>query len=79
MVANGLAVSILSDMVYRPWSLEGRRLETTEIADAVPAMDVGLVWRRNAPFTPEMSAFRSYFRGLYGSPQIGVGAVEPRG
>lgn len=78
MVANGLGISILSDMVYRPWSLEGRRLETAEIADAVPAMDVGLVWRRDAFFTPEMSAFRSYFRGLYGSPQLGIGAGDPR-
>ena len=71
MVANGQGISILSDMVYRPWSLEGRRLETAEVADDVPAMDVGLVWRRNAPFTPVMSAFRDYFRGLFGSPQIG--------
>ncbi|MFP3480811.1 LysR substrate-binding domain-containing protein, partial [Burkholderia sp. SIMBA_057] len=26
MVANGSGVAILSDMVYRPWSLEGRRI-----------------------------------------------------
>jgi DNA-binding transcriptional LysR family regulator len=78
MVANGLGVSILSDMVYRPWSLEGRRLETAEIVDEVPAMDVGLVWRRNAPFTPVMNAFRNYFRGLVGTPQIGVAGHEER-
>ena len=72
MVANGQGISILSDMVYRPWSLEGRRLETAEIVDEVPAMDVGLVWRRDAEFTPLMHAFRNYFRGLVGTPQIGV-------
>ena len=76
MVSNGLGISILSDMVYRPWSLEGRRLETAEIADTVPAMDVGLVWRRDVPFTPAMNAFRAYFRGLFGTPQIGVGALD---
>ncbi|MCR9255798.1 MAG: LysR family transcriptional regulator [Alphaproteobacteria bacterium] len=79
MVANGLGISILSDMVYRPWSLEGRRLETAEIADAVPAMDVGLVWRRDAPFTPAMSAVRDYFRGFFGTPQIGPNALEEHG
>jgi len=63
-------------MVYRPWSLEGRRLETTEIIDDVPAMDVGLVWRRDESFTPEMTAFRSYFRGLFGTPQMGTARPE---
>jgi DNA-binding transcriptional LysR family regulator len=78
MVANGQGVSILSDMVYRPWSLEGRRIETAEIVDDVPAMDVGLVWRRNADFTPAMSAFRSYFRSFFGTPQIGPSALQDR-
>ena len=62
MVANGLGVSILSDMVYRPWSLEGRRLELRELVEPIPPMDVGLVWRGDASFTPEMTAFRDYFR-----------------
>ena len=78
MVANGFGISILSDMVYRPWSLEGRRLETAEIADAVPAMDVGLVWRRNVAFTPSMSAFRDYFRGLFDTPQMGMHTEDAR-
>lgn len=72
MVANGLGVSILSDMVYRPWSLEGRRLETVELAEAIPPMDVGLVWRRDDDFTPQMSAFRDYFRGIFLMPQAPV-------
>lgn len=72
MVANGQGISILSDMVYRPWSLEGRRLETAEIVDEVPAMDVGLVWRQGSTFTPVMTAFRNYFRGLVGTPQVGT-------
>jgi len=70
MVANGLGLSILSDMVYRPWSLEGRRLETADLAEDIPPMDVGLVWRKNAVFSPAMTAFRDYFRGLFGSPQL---------
>ncbi len=78
MVANGLGVSVLSDMVYRPWSLEGRRLETAELQEAIPPMDVGLVWRRDAEFTPQMSAFRSYFRGIFVMPQQPVSLAGMR-
>ncbi|WP_261510682.1 LysR family transcriptional regulator, partial [Burkholderia multivorans] len=42
MVANGTGVAVLSDMVYRPWSLEGRRIETILLRDPVPPMSVGL-------------------------------------
>ena len=70
MVANGQGISILSDMVYRPWSLEGRRIEVADLREKIPPMDVGLVWRRDTPFKPEMSAFRDYFRGLFGGPHF---------
>lgn len=68
MVGNGLGVTILSDMVYRPWSLEGRRIETVHVSDFVPSMDVGLAWRKDTPFTPAMSAFRDYFRATFQTP-----------
>ncbi|WP_019939429.1 LysR family transcriptional regulator [Bordetella sp. FB-8] len=64
-VANGLGVTILSDMVYRPWSLEGKRLETINLRDSVPAMDVGLAWARDVEMTPVMRAFREYFKQLF--------------
>lgn len=70
MVANGLGVAILSDMMYRPWSLEGRRIETVTLKDAVPAMDVGLAWKRGTTCTPAMQAFRDYFRQLYLEPSL---------
>jgi DNA-binding transcriptional LysR family regulator len=70
MVANGLGVAILSDMVHRPWSLEGRRIETINVQDPVPAMDVGLAWRTNVEFTPAMQAFRSYFQQAFGLPGL---------
>jgi DNA-binding transcriptional LysR family regulator len=68
MIANGLGVTILSDMVYRPWSLEGRRIETINLKDNVPPMNVGLAWKASAKHTPAMSAFRDYFRQLYVEP-----------
>lgn len=70
MVANGQGVAILSDMVLRPWSLEGRRIETIVLSDPVPAMDVGLAWRRNIEFTPAMEVFRSYFRQAFYIPTL---------
>ncbi|QND44877.1 LysR family transcriptional regulator (plasmid) [Rhizobium lusitanum] len=68
MVANSLGVAILSDMVHRPWSLEGRRIETVNIQDPVPPMDVGLAWRANSEFSPQMLAFRRYFQQAFGLP-----------
>lgn len=70
MVANGQGVAILSDMVLRPWSLEGKRIETIVPRDPIPAMDVGLAWRRNAQITPPMEAFRSYFRQTFHIPTL---------
>jgi len=68
LVADGQGVAILSDMVLRPWSLEGKRIQTIELTDAIPSMDVGLAWRRDTPFNPAMEAFRSYFRQVFFLP-----------
>lgn len=73
MVANGQEVAILSDMVYRPWSLEGKRIETIVLKGAVPSMALGLAWRSGAEFTPAMLAFRNYFRQLYMDPSQALG------
>jgi molybdate transport repressor ModE-like protein len=69
LVANSQGVAILSDMVHRPWSLEGRRIETIALKDPIPSMDVGLAWRRNAEFSQPMAAFRSYFRRSFNIPE----------
>ncbi|MHB1110371.1 MAG: LysR family transcriptional regulator [Devosia sp.] len=68
LVANGQGVAILSDMVHRPWSLEGKRIETINVRDPIPAMDVGLAYRKGVELTPEMEALRSYFRQAYQIP-----------
>ncbi|WP_122430078.1 LysR family transcriptional regulator, partial [Pseudomonas viridiflava] len=61
MVANGSGVAILSDLVHRPWSLEGKRIETITVTDKVTPMSVGLAWHRERAFSPAMQAFRQYF------------------
>jgi DNA-binding transcriptional LysR family regulator len=65
MVANGAGVTILSDMVYRPWSLEGRRLVTMSTDPAAPSMDIGLIWARNRDPSPQAYLLARYFRETY--------------
>ena len=72
-VANGLGVTVLSDMVYRPWSLEGKRIETISLRDAVPTMNIGLGWKQGIEFSPAMTAFRDCFRQLFLEPVVHQG------
>ncbi|MGU3413908.1 LysR family transcriptional regulator [Enterobacteriaceae bacterium C34A] len=43
LVAQGKGVTILSDLVYRPWSLNGQRVVRRTIEDCITYMDVGVV------------------------------------
>ena len=61
MVAAGMGVSILSDMVYRPWSLEGQRIETRSLEDDIPTMDVGLARRAGSALSPPAQALHDFF------------------
>jgi DNA-binding transcriptional LysR family regulator len=49
LVATGAGVALLPDLVYRPWSLEGDRIESRDVSGALPVVQVGVVWRRGAP------------------------------
>lgn len=60
LVAHGFGVTILSDIVYRPLSLEGRRIDSRMIADLVPPMEVGVVSRRDVPLAPVPHAFQQF-------------------
>lgn len=62
LVAKGAGVTILSDMVYRPWSLEGDRIELVTLADEIPSMNVGLAWRRATVINETANAFLEYCR-----------------
>lgn len=46
LVAHGFGVSILSDLVYRPWSLEGKKIIALPVSDGLEPMEVGLLWLR---------------------------------
>lgn len=73
MVAGGMGIAILSDLIYRPWSLEGQRIETRVIEDEVPSMDIGLAWRRDARLSEAAKAFCDFMRFAV----AGVGAGRP--
>lgn len=62
MVATGRGVTILSDMLFRPWSLEAERIESVEITEDVPPMDIGLAWNAKHQLTDQAIAFREYCR-----------------
>ena len=47
-------------MVYRPWSLEGQRIEQRNLASPVPSMDVGLAWRMNKKLGSTARAFADF-------------------
>lgn len=60
LIAHGFGVSILSDMVYRPWSLEGKKIEARPILDVVPDMEIGLIWNRKRELPLSANAFRQF-------------------
>lgn len=65
LVATGAGVAILPGLVYRPWSLEGDRIEIRDVSGDLPTVHVGLAWRRGAPLTsPALNFVRSAQAGL---------------
>jgi len=62
LVASGMGITILSDMVYRPWSLEGERIEVRHIDDVVDSMDIGIGWRVGGDLVPAAQEFRNFLQ-----------------
>lgn len=60
LVAHGFGITVLSDMVFRPWSLEGKEIEARPIADVIPDMEVGLLWRQDATLARPAEALRDF-------------------
>ena len=66
MVADGMGVTILSDMVYRPWSLEGQRIELRNVVADIPTMDVGLAWNHTRGQSPAARTFHEFMSLSFG-------------
>lgn len=72
LVANGLGVTILSDLTYREWSHEGGRIVRRALTDPIPSMELGFGFRRGdaltAPAAHLVEMLRAFAaRGLKGS------------
>jgi DNA-binding transcriptional LysR family regulator len=57
LVATGAGVAILPDLTYRPWSLEGDKIEARDIVEELPPAEVAVVWRRGSPLSPIATQF----------------------
>ncbi|WP_313296107.1 LysR family transcriptional regulator [Diaphorobacter sp.] len=60
MVALNLGVTILSDMVFRPWSLDGRRIHAVPMVAHLPVMEVGLAWAAGRTLSPCAAALEQF-------------------
>ena len=57
LVATNVGITILSDMVYRPWSLQGERIEAHALADEIPDLKIGIAWKKGAELSDCAKAF----------------------
>jgi len=57
LVATGAGVALLPGLVYRPWSLEGDRIEIRDVSGDLPSVQVGLAWRKGAPLPGPARSF----------------------
>ncbi|OCC00882.1 LysR family transcriptional regulator [Labrys sp. WJW] len=67
LVATGAGVAILPDLTYRPWSLEGDKIEARDLAEALSPVEVVIGWRRGSPLdaiaTQFIAVARTYRAG----------------
>lgn len=59
LVATGGHVAIMPDLTYRPWSLDGDKVEARMIAEPLPPVEVAVAWRRGFPLSPTATGFVS--------------------
>nr|WP_242008961.1 LysR family transcriptional regulator [Acetobacter peroxydans] len=46
LVAAGHGIAVLPQLIYRPWSLEGEKIERRPVQEELPTADLLLMWRR---------------------------------
>jgi len=62
LVATGGGVSLLPEVLFRPWSLDGEQLVAVPLVDAPPPLEIGVAWRRGAPVGAATEAFLAVAR-----------------
>lgn len=52
LVSSGMGLALMPDMTYRPWSVEGDRVEARRLLEVSQTLDIGLAWRRGSVRNP---------------------------
>jgi DNA-binding transcriptional LysR family regulator len=61
-IGLGLGVTIVADTIYRPWSLEGHKIERRAIAEPIPPLEIGLAWPRGSVLSETAQGFSAFLR-----------------
>ncbi len=69
LVATGAGVALLPDLVYRPWSLEGDRIDSRDVSGNLPVVQVGMAWRRGSGLSQTARDFIGIAQGQRSSRQ----------
>jgi DNA-binding transcriptional LysR family regulator len=72
LVAQGMALTILSDAAYRPFSLEGLRIETRPLRDGLAAIEIGLAWPLDVNMSTPLDIFKMFMQLTFGGPGSGL-------
>lgn len=59
-IALGMGVTIVADLVYRPWSLDGHKIERVQVRESVPQLEMGIAWHRGAELGEPAQVFREF-------------------
>ncbi len=57
LVGTGAGITLLPDLLYRPWSLDGDRIIAKRTREDLPTVDIGLAWRRLTRHSDAASLF----------------------
>ena len=63
LVGSGAGITVLPDFLYRAWTLDAEHVDVRPVRDALPTVDVGLVWRRGSGLKPAAAEFIELARG----------------
>lgn len=63
LVATGAGVALLPDLVYRPWSLEGDRIDSRDVSGSLPVVQVGMAWRKGSGLSQTARDFITIAQG----------------
>jgi len=65
--------AVRSHLTYRPWSLEGDKIEARALVEELPAIEVATAWRRGSPLSPAATGFLSIAATRHGGRGRGAG------